>query len=125
MNDIKAIYDVIKDYIRAFYPTGSNYICNPPVTDTDVDYLILAKHKKALAYTLMENKFTINPIDYYEQGKEVLFESWRRGNINLLVMTDIDHFNKWVEATILAKKLNLLDKKQRVDLFNYVKFGEL
>ena len=41
------------------------------------------------------------------------------------LLVDVYHFNKWVEATVLAKKLNLLDKQQRVDLFNYVKFGEL
>ena len=32
-----------RDKIKLTYPTGSSYTCDPPVTDTDIDFYVLMR----------------------------------------------------------------------------------
>jgi predicted nucleotidyltransferase len=61
--------------------------------------------------------------DYsYLNGKE--FISFRHGKYNLIVTTDSKYYDSFLKANIIAKKLNIKDKKVRVDLFNLVTRGD-
>lgn len=119
--------EIPRDLWKGIYQTGSSVICNPPVLDTDIDYIICEQgggielHKFLLA-----NKFHKSTQDEEEYDLESeAFECYRRGNINLIITTNYNWYLKWVEATKLAKKLNLLKKEQRVALFKYVLYDEI
>lgn len=96
--------------------TGSSYICNPPVTNTDIDFVIYSQDWDKLHDWCEKNAFKTNFEDY---GLEE-FRSYKRGIINLIVTNDATFYRRFVKATEVAKKLNLLDKQQRVDLFDFV-----
>jgi hypothetical protein len=43
---------------------------------------------------------------------------------NYILVDDVEVFTKWVTATELCKKLNLLNKNDRIAVFNVVVNGE-
>lgn len=105
-----------------WFITGSSVICNPPVLDTDFDYVILVKYDSYELDTLLEQQgFKTNYADYDIED----FRSYKQGQINYILTDNIEWFEKMRVATNLAKKLNLLDKQQRINLFDYVMFGEI
>lgn len=103
------------------YTTGSSYICDPPVLNTDRDFVIYSKKADDLVAFLYENEFTTTSTEgYHSENNCSTFVSLRRDNLNLIVVDDYDFYLKWVIATELAKKLNLKEKQQRIDLFSYI-----
>jgi hypothetical protein len=99
------------------FPTGSHYICNPPVTDTDIDIMYFVK-------------------DMYEADRQVIAEGWepcdkgeygigpwrayRKGKYNALLTSSFKYYIKFEAATELAKKRNLLEKEERIELFHII-----
>jgi hypothetical protein len=113
-----------EDFQLKAHPTGSNYICNPPVTNTDIDTVVLCKegYEESLAalgwepYTDEEGNET-----YCNNGD---FKSWRKGNKNYIVTCDPTFYKKFVIATKAAKGLNLTSKPQRIYFFEAVFFAD-
>lgn len=99
------------------FPTGSNYICNPPVTDTDIDEMFYV-------YSLEETKVELLSDGWKECGiSEYAIGDWaafRKGKNNALITQNKQHYDKFEAATELAKKRNLLKKEDRVKLFNLI-----
>lgn len=119
------MHNTVFDYIqipKELYTTvsltGSSYICNPPVTDTDIDFVVLSNNCDELYNWLEKNVFKTNFEDY-AIGE---FRSYKRGVINLIVTNDLIFYKRFVKATEIAKKLNLLDKQQRITLFDFVMY---
>ena len=124
----------IKALTSKYHKTGSSYICNPPVLNTDIDFIVLTTQENYwdLVNTLSmaeweeggsrpkptpaEYQSTLE-IEYYG------FASWKKGNVNLIITTSEDFYNKFVKATELAKKQNLLKKEDRVALFQKILYG--
>lgn len=98
--------------------TGSSYICNPPVTNTDIDFVIHSDNWDVLHNWAEQNGFKTNFEDYAIDE----FRSYKRGVINLIVTNDPIFYKRFVKATEVAKNLNLLDKQQRIDLFDFVMY---
>ena len=46
-----------------------------------------------------------------------LWQSWRKGKYNILITEDKDHYDRFEAATELAKKRNLTNKQDRIELF--------
>ena len=103
-------------YIDSF-PTGSNYICNPPVTNTDIDQMFLVYNLAEVEYELEKAGWTRCGVEYKTSDK---WSAWRSGNNNALLTHDKTHYDLFEAATELAKKRNLLSKKDRVALFNTI-----
>lgn len=119
------MHNTVFDYIqipKELYTTvsltGSSYICNPPVTDTDIDFVIYSQDWDKLHDWCEKNAFKTNFEDY---GIEA-FRSYKRGVLNLIVTEDPIFYKRFVKATEIAKKLNLLDKQQRITLFDFVMY---
>lgn len=110
--------DIPKELWKGIYQTGSTVICNPPVIDTDEDYIILTKDLKKLHEFLRFHlfDFTSEDKEEYELYGEG-FNCYRKGKLNLIVTEDEEFYIKFVRATRLAKKLNLLKKEDRITLF--------
>ena len=98
--------------------TGSAFTCNPPVINTDIDFIILSYSWDKLGDWCTDVGFKTNFEDYELEE----FRSYKRGVINLIVTEDPIWYKRFTKATELAKQLNLLDKQQRIDLFDFVMY---
>lgn len=131
MNDFIKMLDFYASWSGVpLTPCGSRVTCEPPPTDTDIDYLGLVPAENWLEvdmWLLMNNwslcgshiapeiPLTGIPAD--------TFRSYRHGSINLILTPDKVFFDKFMAATSVAKRLNLLDKSDRVALFQAVLYG--
>lgn len=120
------IPELSHESIERFTPTGSRFICNPPPTGTDNDHVVLAtrvrtaiKHFKATGFDCHSGLSAA--ID--EGNSHDAFWSLRRGDINLIVTGDSDFYERFVLATKLARRFNLLLKADRVALFQAILYG--
>lgn len=103
------------------YQTGSSVICDPPVLDSDIDYVICTARFVEFDKFIVDAGFRNTSGDAEEYVlQEDGFTCYRRNNINLIVTESYDLYLKRVSATGLAKKLNLLKKKDRIALFQYI-----
>lgn len=108
---------------KNIHETGSNYICNPPITDTDIDYIIFSDNKDLLSWLEEQGFYPHN--DDYPLEIDGLFISLKKENLNLIITDQFDFYLKFVNATKLAKKLNLLKKEDRILLFQFVLYNAL
>jgi hypothetical protein len=109
----------LKALVLDYFPTGSRIICNPPVMNTDEDFVLitsdLSKFNEEAASDGWQDTATEN-YDIDSSG----FNTFRKGDKNLIVTVSFELFRKWLLATLLARKLNLTDKEDRKDLFAIV-----
>lgn len=119
----------------AIHPTGSWFTCEPPVLDTDRDYIVLVDGciQQALADYLDDGWV---PCDHegarivyaLEEGYGQYWFAARRYingvNENHIVTNSEVHYLRSLGATLVCKQLNLLDKEERIKLFRCIKFEE-
>ena len=108
--------------------TGSSYICDPPVTDTDEDFFVQAQNQDmdALGKELEDDGWSVtydDPEYTIEDNREIPFITARKGKQNLIIFQDDEAFIAFDKATEVAKHLNLLKKEDRVMLFQAVCWG--
>jgi hypothetical protein len=103
-------------------PTGSRYICNPPIMDTDDDYLIYAGHDPETIKRILNAGFITDSDLNYQSS---FFTSFRRDKINLIVTHDLSFYANHIRATQLCKKLNLLKKSDRIAVFQAILYGNV
>jgi hypothetical protein len=120
--------DNIKKLCLMFEPVGSRVTCNPAPTDTDEDFLCLIKLEdfNKLEETLYEDKYTRDGsiiIDEQTGLNQGGFVSYKSGDTNLIVTSSAEFFRRFMAASSVAKKLNLLDKNDRIDLFQATLYG--
>lgn len=106
-----------EDTVLKSYPTGSRYICNPPVMDTDKDTVFLVNGFYDFAQMLRDDGWEDCGIQYEGIGE---FQAFRKGEDNYIVTEDPEFFKCYVKATEAAKALNLLNKDDRITLFQTV-----
>lgn len=99
------------------FPTGSNYICNPPVTNTDIDTMYLVKDMYEADKNILADGWTACDKGEYSIGN---WRAYRKDKYNALITNNYDHFIKFEAATELAKKYNLLEKEERIEIFEIV-----
>lgn len=106
-------------------PVGSRITCTPPPTDTDEDYLMLIAQEDVdtVVGALQRAGYELdNPSQHYEPANSQ-FNSWRKGQFNLIVTQDPRFFYNFLRATREAKAQNLMDKADRVTLFQRYLYG--
>ena len=109
---------MIPSYLyKVSFPTGSNYICNPPVTDTDIDQMFLvydlyraAEELDQLGWKECRSK------NNNEYPTDVML-AFRLGVNNALLTDNEEYFNNFYKATEEVKRRNLLNKADRIALF--------
>jgi len=107
------------------YQTGSTVICSPPVTNTDIDFIICTPEMQKLHLFLIDNGFKESSKDQEEyELSDDGFACYRKKNINLILTSNKVFYKRWVLATNVAKKLNLLNKKDRIILFKAILYRE-
>ena len=107
---------------RRYEPVGSRVTCNPPPTDTDEDFLALVNNEaEAWEYLEVMGFETGTDADY--DGMASNFISFKRGTTNIIVTSDEQWFDKFMAATHVAKRLNLLKKSDRIAVFQAVLYS--
>jgi len=110
---------------------GSRVTCNPPPKGTDADYLLyLLDSQESALRAVMED-------DGWELGGSVIgddvnhipaedrFYSYKLGDVNLIITKSQSFSHRFLAATSIAKGLNLLEKADRVALFQAVLYGRI
>lgn len=107
---------------RIWCKVGSRITCNPPPTDTDYDYLVLGPPDEGskLHDFITEFKFAHEGQPENELYLECDFGSYRKDLINLIVCEDSDFYDHFKLATDIAKYLNLMEKLDRIILFQAI-----
>ena len=117
--DVEAIFG--KSW-RAGQAVGSRVTCSPAPVDTDRDWLVLIK--PGAEKLLPENGFSQDGSPQFYTGNDNGgFRSWRKGELNVITTPDNEFFQRFITATALAKRFNLLNKQDRIALFQAVLYG--
>lgn len=119
--------DDIKDMAVAFHPVGSRVTCDPAPPNTDVDYLVLVRpgEMQDAEHTLFMDGYEIGGSVILPSGESVpcSFRSFRKGNINLILTEDLIFLGRFLAATSVCKRLNVLSKPDRIMIFQAVLYG--
>lgn len=122
------------EYCLRCIHTGSRVICNPPVLDTDDDYLLLVDISLAgkLTTDLLKDGYKIGGsmakvqlLKEYPTIEDVdrddgVFQSFKKDNTNVIVTASEEYFENFVKATFLCKRLNLFKKQDRIEVFQSI-----
>ena len=107
------------DHVKDYEYVGSRVTCNPPPMDTDEDILIYSEDAKTLIGNCIEQGF-VGTGSYV--GSE--FTSLLQGTINLIITDNKEFYDKFMLATHVCKSLNLLDKQERITVFQAILYGK-
>ena len=114
-----------KQRAKEFQMVGSRVTCDPPPEDTDEDWLVLDLDHKV--FDLLERTSAHRCLgDYDDDSNDLLtsdMSAFRIDEVNIICMHNQEQYDRFLLATRLAKQFNLLEKKDRVDLFNAVRYG--
>ena len=119
MNPDKLEFD---GYVQEILHTGSRVICDPSPMDTDDDYMLYVypENVGVLEDGLIEAGFVLGGSFDPRRNRSDVFHSYKKDQLNLIVTWDRQHFEDFTVATEIAKKLNLVYKQDRIDLFRLV-----
>jgi hypothetical protein len=109
-------------------PVGSRVTCDPAPTTTDADYLCKRSWWSGVPHRKLEAAGFRSESEHYDNEDEkglTRFLSYRRtgDNVNLIITSDQDFFERFLVATRLCTRLNLLNKPDREALFQAVLYG--
>lgn len=118
---------IVRHTMSEIQPVGSRVTCDPAPTDTDEDFLVSIAPWKIRDATnqLMEDGWVLDGSEASDDTGRIKdkFLSYKKGDINLILTCDKTFFDRFMAATSCAKKFNLLDKADRVALFQAVLYG--
>lgn len=105
---------------------GSRITRNPPSESSDFDFLVLVKSIDDFIEAVGEEGFDVEGgMAYSSSGEKPVFISFRyldeqKNEINLIVTEEVDFYKKFLLATHVAKRLNLMERHERVTLFQAI-----
>jgi hypothetical protein len=120
--EMLAIVEALGDVVFDLQPVGSRVTCSPAPTDTDEDWLMRVDSNPAGILKSLGFTQDGQP-EFYTGNDDGGFRSWRRGEINIVTTPDQEFYNRFLTATHLAKRYNLLDKSDRIALFQAILYG--
>lgn len=97
-------------------------MCAPAPTDTDDDYVILTVRPLDLSI-LKEHGFVLGGSDFLHTNGESAFQSWKKGDLNLIFTADEGWFDRMLLATKTCMALNEPDKAKRIIVFQAIVYG--
>lgn len=112
-------------------PVGSRVTCDPPPTDTDQDWLVLVKPDAYDAFCdqLQQSGWEVGgsriPYDHDTREAEQHFNSFTKGDDNLIVTGSEVFHRRFLAASGVAKKLNLTEKWARIMVFQAVLYSAI
>lgn len=108
--------------------TGSQEICNPPPVGSDIDYLVWVPSSDLLGYVvncLSGHGYNWEGDVHYQEVGKSSFMSWRNVEMNFIVTANEVFKKRHKAATAICKKLNVMDKADRVAIFQAFLYGNV
>ena len=99
---------------------GSRFICNPMPLNTDLDILVLTTTPQYMVKEFMdEHGYDWLGDESYDQlrGK---FDVFEKGDVQYIITWEEEFYELFRMAAIIAKKLNMKAKHERVKLHNMI-----
>jgi len=105
------------------YPTGSRYVCDPPVMNTDIDFVIYSTDKtvKERIIKFGYKDTTNNEPTYHFQYEGYEFTAFRKRTVNLTLTHSKKFIDRHVVATHICKRKNVRNKLRRVFIHEAVR----
>lgn len=126
MSDLETHLNKLKKLGCILNHTGSTYICNPPPENTDIDYLVFCQSQgmfdECVDY-LLSNDFDIDCGEHYQDASDNTFSSFSNKPINFIVTKNYNFAVNHRLATEHCKKENMLDKAERIKVFQKYLYG--
>jgi hypothetical protein len=118
---------IVRHTMSEIQPVGSRVTCDPAPTNTDEDFLVsIAPWKiRDTANQLSEDGWKLDGSEASDDTGRIKdkFLSYKKDDINLILTCDKTFFDRFMAATSCAKRFNLLEKADRVALFQAVLYG--
>jgi len=99
-----------------YHQTGSSFTCNPPVLDTDFDWICNLAEKEGSRDSSRQVEQLLEDAGYKTSMNQEQYPdcmSYRKDNINIIVVYDEWMYLNWIKATTICKRLNLMKKEDR------------
>jgi hypothetical protein len=112
-------------------PVGSRITCDPPVLDTDQDFLVLWPQDRYERDDLInrlqgegwELDGSFSRDEDNRSDPDHRFVSYSRERVNLITTCSPLFFRRFLAASSVAKRFNLLTKDDRIALFQAVLYA--
>lgn len=102
---------------------GSRVTCDPIPAGADYDYLVFCPTdddvRHMVNYLGAEN-YKWESSEHYQQVAQTGFMSWRRGDCNVLLTSNHVWLERHHVATEKCKQQNILDKEERIKIFQQI-----
>lgn len=120
--EMTTIVEALAGIVTCVEPVGSRITCSPAPTTTDEDWLMLTDSNPAGVLKSLGFVQDRGP-RFYTGNDDGSFRSWRRGEMNIITTPYGQFYERFLTATHLATRFNLLDKQDRIALFQAVLYG--
>lgn len=118
----QVVADALGKLIADAAPVGSRITCNPSPVDTDEDWLVLVHDNPEEAMQAAGFDQDGSP-EFYTGNDNGGFRSWRLGDVNVITTQEVEFYDRFMTATMLAKRFNLMHKGDRIALFQAVLYA--
>ena len=110
------------------HPVGNRVTCNPPPQDTDEDWLCVTKTGQEFWDCAIDNQWEVGG-SFTTELEAAGFCSFVKKvggvKINLIVTAHDDFEKKFLAASHVAKRLNVINKQDRIALFQAVLYANI
>lgn len=113
---LKIVKDIDPNLYNEKYLTGS-YVITKKKEYKDIDFLLWTDNKKKLEDELKLFEFELCGKEDYPYSNVT---AYRKGPCNVILVTDYKVYFRWKAATLLATSMKLVEKTDRVELFNII-----
>ena len=131
MSDITSALARIIAAVPQTVAVGSRVTCNPPPQGTDADYLVnyLPEQANALWSAVREDGWEFGGSEIADDVNTTpesdRFYSHRLGDVNLIITQSQSFAHRFLAASSIAKRLNLMNKSDRIAMFQAVLYGRI
>lgn len=126
---IASLHLLLGAQLIAVESAGSRVTCNPAPTDTDEDYILHVQDLGVVDGILAPEGWVFGgseiPPDANYTAPDEWFASYTFGHVNLIITASEAFYTRFVAATHVAKRLNLMHKPDRIALFQAVLYGRI
>jgi hypothetical protein len=122
------VFDLLEPLCLDIQPVGSRVTCVPAPANTDQDFLLLVTKSQVAAVDSLLSAVSFE-VGGSRPGNTLAvdalgsFRSYKHDDINFIITTDMNFFSLFMAATSVAKRLNLMNKADRIALFQAVLYG--
>lgn len=129
MSDVSEFSELREDLVVlgcAVEACGSRVTCREVPAGSDYDYLVEAHQGAISDIVLLLSQAGWNwegHSEHYQSVASSDFMSWRREDVNLIITANAEFARRHRAATKVCTRLNLMDKADRIALFQAVLYG--